>query len=475
MKRIIRHGIIAWAVAGTILARCAILWAAEPDFEPIFDGRSLDGWLGQDMSYWSVDDGAITGTITQQHAPPMNQYLVWQRELVDDFELKLDFRLTGSSTRDTNGGFQFRSRRLPNGDVAGYQVDNNFGQPWKVRLYDEFGRHDLALEGQRSVFAADGTRRVEPLNLAPGAGDFRLDAWHEYHLVARGPLLALSVNGRLVAETMDHDPQQYEPVGVLAMQLHTGPPMKAQFRNVRLKRLQPAQALSALDRLWATAALAWQLGERVAAHQPPLATHGAVTPEVPASGAGARQGAYVAQLAAGYFDAGTAWNTSGEAITVYLRARMPQGNWSSGLLSKRGSHDTLNFNLFSVDLPGTPGADIGFEIRTDRRYYRVAFPVSKIDPTAWHDLVGRYNGRNLELLCDGKVMVRLDARGSLVTNVEPLLIGAETDDGQVVRPMTGEVEAAALWTTALSDDQLRILCGRRDDVSAPAAPQAGRP
>ena len=107
------------------------------------------------MSFWSIEDGAITGTISPEHAPAMNQYLVWQPELVENFELELDFRLTGSATTNTNGGFQFRSRRLPNGDVAGYQVDNNFGQPWKVRLYDEFGRHDLALEGQRSVFHPD--------------------------------------------------------------------------------------------------------------------------------------------------------------------------------------------------------------------------------------------------------------------------------------------------------------------------------
>src|SRR6478752_8714705 len=119
--------------AGMLLA-CAAS-ADEPGFQPIFDGRSLDGWRGQDMSFWSVEDGAITGTISPEHVPPMNQYLVWQPELVENFQLKLDFRLTDSTTNFTNGGFQFRSRRLPNGDVAGYQVDNNFGQPWKVRLY----------------------------------------------------------------------------------------------------------------------------------------------------------------------------------------------------------------------------------------------------------------------------------------------------------------------------------------------------
>lgn len=120
----------------------------------------------------------------------------------------------------------------------------------------------------------------------------------------------------------------------------------------------------------------------------------------------------------------------------------------------------MNFDLFSAELPGTPGPDIGFEICTDRGLFRVAFPVSQIDAKAWHDLVGRYNGRTLELICDERVMVRRDARGALVQNAEPVLIGAETDQGRVVRPMTGELEQAALWTRALTLDELAALVGR---------------
>ena len=174
--------------------------------------------------------------------------------------MKLDFRLTGSTTGNTNGGFQFRSRRLPNGDVAGYQVDNNFGQPWRVRLYDEFGRHDLALEGERTVLDPSGKKRVEALTFSDGPPSFRLDQWHEYHLICRGPSLELKVNGTLVAACTDDDPQQCEPLGVLAMQLHTGPPMKAQFRNIQLMRISLKQPISARTRLLASAALDWQLG-----------------------------------------------------------------------------------------------------------------------------------------------------------------------------------------------------------------------
>jgi len=228
------------AACAAALSLCgAALAGDEAGFEPLFDGETLTGWRGPDMSFWSIENGAITGTISQEHAPSMNQYLVWQREKLDDFELKLSFRMTGSQTPNTNGGFQFRSKLLPDGDVAGYQVDNNFGQKeWKARLYDEFGRHTLAFEGKRTVFDADGTSTTTDLVLEPGARDFRLDEWHEYHLVARGPLLQLKVNGKLIAEVIDNDPKQHDFSGILALQLHTGPPHKAQFKEIRLKRLK---------------------------------------------------------------------------------------------------------------------------------------------------------------------------------------------------------------------------------------------
>ncbi len=455
-----------WRVLTVTLVLAALplpaMCADEAGYESIFNGTSLDGWLGQDMSFWSVEDGAITGTISAEHSPAMNQYLVWQRDLVEDFELKLDFRLTGSTTPNTNGGFQFRSRRLPNGDVAGYQVDNNFAQPWKVRLYDEFGRHDLALEGQRSRFDANGHRHVDKLELEPGASDFQLDAWHEYHLLARGPLLVLRINGKLVAECTDGDPEQFEALGVLAMQLHTGAPMKAQFRNLRIKRLPTSGELSPRERLLATAALDWRLGERTASHQPPLKTTGKVTAPPAGGGTPRSTGAHVAHMESAYFDGGPAWNTPGNAITVYLRARAAGGEWKYALFSKRGGLDRLNFNLFSADLPQSDGSDIGFEIRTDKGFFQVSFPVIQIDPAAWHDLVGRYDGAWLSLACDGKVLARAPAAGNLVQNTEPILIGAETDGGQVVRPFSGELAEAALWTRAIADDELRLLsAGRR--------------
>jgi hypothetical protein len=116
--------------------------------------------------------------------------------------------------------------------------------------------------------------------------------------------------------------------------------------------------------------------------------------------------------------------------------------------------DRLHVNLFSADLPGTPGPDIGLEIRTDQGLARASFPVSRIRADAWHDLVGRYDGRAVQLFCDGGLMASAPAAGSLVKNREPLLIGAETDDGKIGHHFRGELEEAALWTRALTDEEV---------------------
>ena len=446
---------------------CPALKGAQPadGFEPIFDGRTLNGWQGPDMSFWSIEDDAITGTISPEHTPKLNQYLIWQGGMLDDFELKLTFRLRSTNSPSVNGGFQFRSRRLPNGDVAGYQVDNNYLQPWKARLYDEFGRHDLALQGERTVFDRDGTKHTEKLKLEPAADDFRLDEWHEYHLIAEGRKLSLRVNGKLISEVMDNDDDSYEALGLIALQLHTGPPMKAQFKGIRLKRLNPAQKSTARDTLLAEASLAWQFGERLDAHQPPLKAVGKITADTPSTGVGARAGSMAARFESAYFDLERdlnqpkLWNMSGEALTVYLRARVPDGNWNAGLFAKRGNHDVMNFCLFGADLGGTPGPDIGFEVHTEKGFVMVSFPVSRVDATGWLDLIGRYDGKKISLLCNGRLMDAKAWSGTLTENDEPILVGAASFDGVPKMYFTGEMEEAAIWPRDLTDTEVSALFG----------------
>lgn len=447
--------------------------AAEDDagFQALFDGRTLAGWETPDPSYWTVEEGAITGRITKEHPCTVNQYLVWSGGELADFELKLRSRLNGEGS--INNGFQFRSRVLPDHDVCGYQMDNNLQTPWLVRLYDEYGRHTLAMRGERTTFDPAGRRETRPLAEATGGAWFRLEDWHEYHLICIGPVLTLRVDGRLAAEVEDRDERRQELQGALALQLHSGPPTVVQFKDIRLKILKPARKPpatppSAIERsrsnLLARALAWWALdvgghGARPALRHVPGWDRFELS--VRAAGPGARPGARVVLLDGAHFEAGSDLHVEGDQLTVYLRARDPKGQWNSALWGKRSGADRVHFNLFSRDLPETPGPDLGFEVETDQGLTRVTFPVSEIDPTAWHDLIGRYDGRTLALYCDGRLRASRPCRGRLVKNEGPVLIGAEGEGGKMVRHFRGELEEAALWPRALSEEEIEGLAAGR--------------
>ncbi len=139
-------------LAATSMCGFALL-APASEFESLFDGRSLTGWETPDLSYWSIDDGAITGRITREHPCETNQYLVWNGGEPADFELKLKSRLNGEG--GINNGFQFRSRLLPDHDVCGYQMDNNL----LVLRRHQPGRHE-SIEGICARGCVDDNRRA---------------------------------------------------------------------------------------------------------------------------------------------------------------------------------------------------------------------------------------------------------------------------------------------------------------------------
>ncbi len=234
--------VIVCAVVGT-----TIVYAAEPlsnirsqdgpGFVPLFDGKTLQGWKAADMSWWSVEEGAITGKITKEKPCKDNQYLFSEVGEMKDFELKLVHRIR--SPHRVNCGFQYRSEHYQGDDCKGYQIDNNL--PNMIRLYDEFGRHTLAHRGQRTVFDSSGKKTTTEIPEAQGEPWFELTEWHEYHLICRGPKLTLLVNGRLVGEVIDNDPENHDLAGLFALQLHSGPPMTVQFKDIRWNPLEPEE------------------------------------------------------------------------------------------------------------------------------------------------------------------------------------------------------------------------------------------
>lgn len=207
-------------------------------WQRIFDGKTLKGWRAPDMSYFTVEDGAITGTTTKDHNPPYNQFIVWQGGPVTDFELKFKFRIFGPQA---NSGMQFRSVVKDNGLVWGYQADIAVSGPYLGGIWDEYGsRKSLAARGESTVIDAAGKRTVN--NFAEAKSILKginLQAWNEYHLIARGPHLILKINGQKTAELIDQEAGKAAASGVLAMPIIPGEPMKVQYKDLRLKVLRP--------------------------------------------------------------------------------------------------------------------------------------------------------------------------------------------------------------------------------------------
>jgi len=211
--------------------------AEDTGFKPIFDGKTLAGWKAPNMSYWSVKDGAITGQSTEQNPVRSNQFLVWQLGQLDDFELKLKYRISG--TPAANSGVQIRSQLRPAGHVAGYQADIDLGGRWAGALYDERGRGMLAARGQKTIIDADGKKNAVSLGSAQAlTAALKKNDWNEYHIIARGNHIILKINGKITSEVIDNDAKNRDFSGLLALQLHAGPPMTIQFKDILLKRLK---------------------------------------------------------------------------------------------------------------------------------------------------------------------------------------------------------------------------------------------
>ncbi|MFT5499823.1 MAG: type 1 glutamine amidotransferase [Kiritimatiellia bacterium] len=206
------------------------------EFRPLFDGKTLEGWSAPDMRYWSIEDGAITATSSDAIPCKQNQFLVWQLGELDDFELKLKFRIQGQP--NANSGIQIRSHIAEDGHASGYQCDMDRAGQWLGALYDEHtSRRLLAGRGQKTTLDDAGARTSEQIADAKTLLEkIDLEGWNEYHIIAQGSHITLKINGHTTAEVIDNQTSERDLQGKLALQIHSGPPMKVQFKDIELKR-----------------------------------------------------------------------------------------------------------------------------------------------------------------------------------------------------------------------------------------------
>jgi hypothetical protein len=204
-------------------------------FVPIFDGKTLNGWDG-DPVFWRVEDGAIVGQTLVDRQPKQNTFLIWRGGSPANFELKVKYKLTGF-----NSGIQYRSVELPDIKYAmkGYQADMDGEQTYTGQIYEERGRGFLALRGQ-FTYIGDGKKPALVSSLGDPAELKALIKgadWNDLHIIARGNTLVQILNGRVMSMLIDDDTANRKMEGLIGIQVHLGPPMKIEVRDIRLKKL----------------------------------------------------------------------------------------------------------------------------------------------------------------------------------------------------------------------------------------------
>jgi predicted dehydrogenase len=184
---------------------------AKPEFHALFNGRDLEGWQSGTPGVWKVRDGAIVG----KHSGLKYNDFLRTRRSYGNFHLELEFRLTGGAG---NSGVQFRSKPVPDShEVSGYQAD--IGEKYWGCLYDE-SRRNRVLAGP------------DPLMLEKTDQS----GWNRYAISARGNHIALELNGVRTVNYTEEEPG-IERAGFIALQVHAGPGIEVQFRNIRIAEL----------------------------------------------------------------------------------------------------------------------------------------------------------------------------------------------------------------------------------------------
>ena len=187
---------------------------SDDGFQSLFDGKTLDGWDG-DSTVFRVEDEIIIGGQLKEKIP--NNFFLSSKDEYADFELQLEFRLIGEAT---NAGVQLRSRRIPgHHEMIGYQAD--LGQKYWGALYDESRRN--------KVMASPDEVKLAKV-LKPGE-------WNKYRILCEGRHIQLWINDFQTVDYTEAD-ETIEQSGLIALQIHGGPPGEAHYRNIRIRKIK---------------------------------------------------------------------------------------------------------------------------------------------------------------------------------------------------------------------------------------------
>ncbi len=183
--------------------------------QPIFDGKTMQGWEGNEK-WFRVQDGAIVAGSLKERIPH-NEFLCTKKSY-SDFDLRLEAKLIGDGK---NAGVQFRSQRIPNDtELIGFQADIGSIKDRSIwgALYDESRRRKFLAEDANASAAATK------------------EGWNEVRLLCQGPRIQIFINGQQTVDYIEPD-KDISLSGIIGLQIHSGAPAEAWYRNIRIAEL----------------------------------------------------------------------------------------------------------------------------------------------------------------------------------------------------------------------------------------------
>jgi hypothetical protein len=196
------------------IAACSLLGllagssAQESTSRPLFNGNDLAGWVTpEDKALFTVEGGEIVGRTMGNLKK--NEFLVTDRPY-RDFVLRAKVKF-----KNGNSGIQFRSKRAPDGAVSGPQADIADGY-WGL-LYEERGR---------GILQQYDKEKAKSL--------VKDQDWNEFVITAKGKHFTIELNGTRVNDLTD---SAFIDEGIIALQLHVGPPMEVRYKDIEIKEL----------------------------------------------------------------------------------------------------------------------------------------------------------------------------------------------------------------------------------------------
>jgi hypothetical protein len=188
----------------------------------LFNGKNFDGWEGH-AQYWSHKDGVIIGKNTAEDAPKVSTYLLTKRKFTD-FRLTFAAKLVQS---EMHSGIAFWGQVFPEkGDKYTYKGHLvMFPTDWG--MFDLYGRNGLPVDGR------------------PAKKVGKQHDWNDIEILAQGNRVRVAVNGVLVVDWLDPEPQRILE-GPIGLQLHSNPKVaqEVQFRDLMLTTFPESQMIT---------------------------------------------------------------------------------------------------------------------------------------------------------------------------------------------------------------------------------------